>query len=181
MSARKGKRKPARKPKQRGRTATRARVRARDLDAIVVEISRLMLDGGWTPERRFALAKRENVQPATVDEWSAESGRLLRVGPDVEAMRTINLVRLNETYARAEDAKGAVAAIAEQNRMLGLHAPARVAVTVQPYEKLTRAELRAELVTRRDECIRAIEMIDAEDGIVEVPALPAEGASDAER
>lgn len=102
---------------------TTNRARARSVDEVVSEIARHMVGGTWGGATVLAIAEREGVKPGTVREWSSDAGRLLRIGPDVEAYRGINLRRLDETYASAEDAKARVAAVAEQNRMLGLHAP----------------------------------------------------------
>jgi hypothetical protein len=162
-----------------GRASTRSRDRARELDVLVVQIARMMIDGAWSHEAKCALATREGVQVATVEEWSADAGRMLRVGPDVETYRAINLRRLDETYSRAEP-KVAVAAVAEQNRMLGLHAPERMHVTVQAYAELDDAtmlarveEQIAELTQLRAKLMGKMRVVD-----MPVPALPAKGGGD---
>lgn len=116
---------------------TPARARAREVDAIVCEIAAAMVAGTWRPGGDTAreLAEREGVAIKTVDEWASDAGRLLRVGPDVERVRGVNLARL-DALACSADGKVAVAAIAESNRMLGLHAPTRVDVTVQAFAAL---------------------------------------------
>lgn len=106
-------------------------VRARRVDELVQEIADAMLAGTWASGALEAeLRQREGVGRDAVASWASQAGRLLRMGPDVEARRAINLRRLDETYASAEDAKGRVAAVAEQNRMLGLHAPVRAEITI---------------------------------------------------
>jgi len=161
------------------RDDTFSRARARDVDKLVVEIARLMVDGEWSLEARLALAEREKVKPNTVDEWASDAGRMLRINVDLETLRSTNIRRLDETFASTKDAKAKVAAVAEQNKMLGLHAPEKVSVTVQAYEQLDDAsmlarieekiaaltELRATYMAR----LRVVEM---------VPALPARGDDD---
>jgi hypothetical protein len=116
---------------------TAARARAREVDEQVVKIAKLMVDGLWEPGvTAHQIAEMEGVQPATVDEWASDAGRLLRVGPDVELYRSINLRRLDQTFAMSSDAKARVAAVAEQNKMLGLHAAMKVDVTVQAFAQL---------------------------------------------
>lgn len=101
------------------------------MDALVQEIANAMIAGTWASgELACELMAREGVTKGAVREWASHAGRLLRIGPDVEARRAINLRRLDDTYASAEDAKGRVAAVAEQNRMLGLHAPVRAEITI---------------------------------------------------
>lgn len=164
-----------------GRTATRARERARDVDKLVVEIARHMLDGTWSHETKVKIASREDVKVPTVEEWSAEAGRMLRVGHDVEHYRAVNLKRLDETYGRAEDAGKAVQAIAEQNRMLGLHVPEKGPPKDPSYDKLDDAamlarieEQMAALAELRAEYMRKLRIVEM------VPALPA-GGSDVDR
>lgn len=148
--------------------STLTRARAREVDAHVVTIARRIIDGVWTPEATEAFAVEQGVQSGTVREWSAEAMRMLRVGADVEAYRAINLRRLDETYGEAKgDPKAKVAAVAEQNRMLGLHAPLRHehAVVVAQYEQMPRAnkaqwlrEKAAALIAEADR----LESVDAD-------------------
>ncbi len=169
-----------------GNTVTRARARARVVDDIVVEIARWMVDGAWTLEKAAELAEREGVRPGTVEQWASDAGRLLRIGLDMEAHRAINMRRLDETYLAAKgDPKAAVAAVAEKNRMLGLHAPEKLSVAVKAYSELSdeqtleRVEQRiAEYTVLRDRLRAKLRIVDAEP--VSVPALPAKGDSDDE-
>lgn len=127
-----------------GKPTSAARARARDLDGIIAEVARTIVDGRWQPGVTVReLAAKHGVQPHRAEEWAAEAGRLLRIGPDVELYRGVNLRRLDETYATAEDGKTRVAAIAEQNKMLGNHAPVqhKVDVSVQAYAKLDDAQM----------------------------------------
>jgi hypothetical protein len=122
----------------------RARVRGRDVDMLVVEIAKLIASRQWVPGQTVhEIAAREGVKPHRVEEWAVEAGRMLRVGHDVEMYRQLNLRRLDRQYRRAEDTKAAVAAVAEQNKMLGLHAPTvhKVDVSVQAYAKLDDAQM----------------------------------------
>lgn len=166
-------------------TVTRARARARVVDDIVVEIARWMVDGAWTLEKAGELATREGVRPGTVEQWASDAGRLLRIGVDMDALRAVNVRRLDETYQRArhEDPKAAVAAISEQNRMLGLHAPERVSVTVKAYADLDDETMLARIEERiaeyqqlRDRLKAKLRIVDAEP--VEMPGLPAKGDDD---
>lgn len=158
-------------------TATRARERARDVDKIVVEIARLMIDGEWSHESKAKIAKRECVQVATVEEWSSDAGRMLRVGHDVEVYRAVNLARLDETYASADDARGRVAAVAEQNKMLGLHAPEskRVTVSVEALADLDDAAMLERVERQLLELGELRARLMAKMRIVDMkqPALPA--------
>jgi predicted transcriptional regulator len=123
---------------------TTARARAREVDELVAELARAILDRTYVPKQTIReMAEREGVKVATVEEWAAEAGRLVRIGPAVDEYRDINLRRLDAQYARATDAKEAVAAISEQNKMLGLHAPTvhKVDVSVQAYAKLDDAQM----------------------------------------
>lgn len=122
----------------------RARERGRDVDLLVVEIAKLIASRTWVPgDTAKELAEREGVTVRRVEEWAVEAGRMLRVGHDVETYRTLNLRRLDAQYQKAEDTKAAVAAVAEQNKMLGLHAPTmhKVDVSVQAYAKLSESEM----------------------------------------
>ena len=123
---------------------TAARARAREVDELVAELARAILDRTYVPKQTIReMAEREGVKVATVEEWAAEAGRLVRIGPTIDEYRDINLRRLDAQYARATDAKEAVAAISEQNKMLGLHAPTqhKVDVTVQQYTKLSDEQM----------------------------------------
>lgn len=118
------------------------RVRAREVDVLVQKIAAAMVGGSWPGTLAAELVEQEGVKPKVVQQWAAEAGRLLRIGPDVELYRGINLRRL-DTHAVSSDGKIAVAAVAEQNKMLGLHAPTmhKVDVSVQAYAKLGDAEM----------------------------------------
>lgn len=136
------------------RRDTLTRTRARDVDRYVVEISRLMLDDKWiTGVTNVEIAEREGVQPGTVDEWASDAARLIRIGPDVDLYRARNLRRLDRAWETAmsrqgytmageayenPDVKAATGAVAEQNKMLGLHAPQKheVAMVVAQYEQM---------------------------------------------
>jgi hypothetical protein len=109
-------------------TATAAaRARARDVDAVVVEIVRLIATGTYSREALEAIAEREGVEMRQAEFWAASAGRYLRIGPDVQAYAALNVKRLDK-LADGADGKVAVAAIAEQNKMLGNHAPQRVEI-----------------------------------------------------
>ncbi len=116
------------------RSVARARV-----DALVGEIAALMASGDWVAgETVKVLASREGVTVSAVEKWSAAAGRLLRMTQDpkeIAAKRAQNCGRLDEVYAMAldnvvidresnvhlvPDIRGAVAAVAEQNKLLGL-------------------------------------------------------------
>lgn len=157
-----------------------ARARARELDAIIASIARTIIDGRWRPgETVHELAAEHGVKPHRVEEWAAEAGRLIRIGPDVETYRAVNLRRLDETYARAEDAKAAVSAISEQNKMLGLHAPTmhKVDVSVQAYAKLSDSEMLEHVETQIARLEELRTKLLAKSA---VPALPAETEDDDE-
>jgi hypothetical protein len=161
---------------RRPEAPTPARVRARDVDKLVTEIARAMVDGLWSPLVANSLAERERVQLNTVDEWSAAAGRLLRIGHDVETYRARNLQRLDETYATG-DGKVRVAAVAEQNKMLGLHVPQqlKVDVTVQTFAALDDASMLERVRAQRVELEELERRLEMKLGIVNVPALPARG------
>jgi hypothetical protein len=126
-----------------------ARARAREVDKLVLEIVQMMLVGEWVAGASHrAFADRERVTLATVERWASEAGRMLRIAPDVERHAAINIARLDAAHAlarRTNDVKGAVAAIAEQNKMIGAHAPEkhahRVHIAVEAFAKLSPAEM----------------------------------------
>jgi hypothetical protein len=156
-----------------GKPTAQTRARAKELDSIVAGIARMFVEGTWRAgESAKALAKEHGVQPSRVEEWAAEAGRLLRIVADADTYKAINVRRLDETYATAEDGKARVAAIAEQNKMLGLHAPAQVKVdvTVQAYAKLSDAEWLEAAEKHHAQLGQAIE---AMRGRLAAKALPA--------
>lgn len=164
----------------KSRTSTLAHARAREVDVFVVDIARAIVDGRWGPGSDLAYAAEKGVQPGTVREWSAEAMRMLRVGHDVDTYRSVNLVRLDEVYSTSVlDPKARVSAVAEQNRMLGLHAPTKVDVTVQAYAGLDGPAM----VAKVDEQIAKLTELRErllEQQAVTVPALPAESETDDE-
>jgi hypothetical protein len=159
--------------------ATRAR--AREVDRLVSGIVDAMIRNEWGPAQARELAEREGVSPSTVDNWAGEAARALRLAPDVEHRRGVHLARLDRAWAMATemaDPKAAVSAVAEANKVLGLHAPARaeVSVTVQAFAQLGPAEMLAKVREQR----RALEALEADlvqqlgdAGAIDVPALPA--------
>lgn len=162
------------KGRREGQSTTREATRARDVDALVREIAKAMVDGVWAEgELATKIAAREQVSPITVDGWASQAGRLLRMGPDVEAYRGINLRRLDAVYEAAKgDPKARVAAIGEQNKMLGLHAPTRVDLRVEKVEALDDEQLLAKV----DEEIARLTELRTEllaKRAIEVPALVA--------
>ncbi len=158
---------------------TRARARARELEGVIAEIARRIIDGSWTPEAQLALAERENVRPHRVSEWAAEAARSIRVLPAVEEYRAINLRRLDETYEKG-DSKVKVAAVSEQNKMLGLHAPTmhKVDVSVQAYAKLSDVEMLEHVETQIARLEELRTKLLAKSA---VPALPVGTEDDDER
>lgn len=167
-----------------GRSRESRRARAREVDALVQEVAKAMVDGRWGPELCAEMAEREGVGFEAVEDYAKQAGRLMRIGPDVEAYRAINLRRLDRAHAIAADTKERVAAISEQNKMLGLHAPVQAKLSVdvnvvRPLEQMSAAELRAELV-ELDADAMAIEARRAavterlaQAEAITVPALPA--------
>lgn len=125
------------------------RARAREVDVIVQKIAAAMVAGAWPGTLAEELVEAEGVKPKVVGQWAAEAGRLLRIGPDVELYRGINLRRL-DTHAVSSDGKVAVAAVSEQNKMLGLHAPTmhKVDVSVQAYAKLDDTQMLEHVETQ---------------------------------
>lgn len=85
-----------------------------------------MAAGRWVAgETAAALAAQHGVTLAAVEKWSAAAARMLRLidTPGMQALRARNVQRLDDVYDDAsEDAdhKARVAAIAEQNKLLGL-------------------------------------------------------------
>lgn len=117
-------------------------LRAREVDSLVQEVVRHMVEGTWSSDVCRQMAEREGVTFSAAQAWAKDAGRLLRMGPDVELYRGQNLRRLDSLATQSEDPRAAVAAVAEQNRMLGLHAPQRheVAVVVAQYDALPKPQ-----------------------------------------
>lgn len=157
------------------------RARARELDKLVGEIVDAIIANTWGPRPAAEMARREGVDPSTVDNWAGAAARALRMAPDIEARRGMHLARLDQAWESAHklaDPKAAVSAIAEANKMLGLHAPAKaeVSVTVRAFAQLGPAEMLAKVREQR----RALEALEADlvqqlgdAGAITVPALPA--------
>jgi hypothetical protein len=142
------------RPKLSGGVVAAMRARAREVDVLVQEIAAAMVGGSWPGTLAAELVEREGVKPKVVQQWSAEAGRLLRIGPDVELYRGINLRRL-DTHAVSSDGKVAVAAVSEQNKMLGLHAPTmhKVDVRGRPHHRGCRRDSdRLSALRQNDSC-----------------------------
>lgn len=166
------------------RSVTRAR--AREVDALVAEIAERMVSGKWVAGRSHReLAEREGATVDAVEKWAADAGRMLRMlsPAEREDLRARNAARLDMLYDMAvsavrvvptgdgdsevvpqPDVRGAVAALAEQGKLLGLNAPEQHqhAHVVATYEQLDPRQKRAQLV----EAIAALQ--------AELDALPIE-------
>ena len=104
----------------------------REVDAIVFEILSEMAEGSWTPDtsagRAVVYAIKYEVEQVTVRLWASHAGRLLRLTQDpseLRAKRAQNVGRLDGLYELAVDQGGVrdgVTALAEQGKLLGLHA-----------------------------------------------------------
>ncbi len=157
--------------------------RARAKDGFILEIARLLAEGRWTGAERAAMAERAGVELSSLDGWVGAATRMLRCSADVESYRALNLARLNATFERAEKAGEAVAAVAEQNRMLGLHAVTKVSVTAETYAALTPVAMLASIRQQIRELTDAERQLAREvegDVVVSVMALPAGGNHDDE-
>jgi hypothetical protein len=154
-----------------GKPTAAARARAREVDRIVLELVELIGTGRYSREHLEDIAEREGVDIRRAEEWAVEAGRYLRIAPDVETYRTLNLARL-DVLAKAADGKVAVSAISEQNKMLGNHAPQRVNVTVSPVAQMPVVRQVEEIDRRIEELQRARARLLQENS---VPALPAGG------
>lgn len=157
-----------------GYSKSAARARARDVDVIIVEIADLIASGKWVPGVTVKeLAAREGVKPHRVEEWAAEAGRFLRIGDDVAKRKTLNLKRLDDTYEVAKkSAKDRISVVAEQNKMLGLHAPQRVDLRIEQYEQLEPAALHAKLIEQRRRLTESIDALEKEHPELAAQRLP---------
>lgn len=96
-----------------------------------------MSRGAWNRAALEQIAAREGADPAAVEKWASSAGRMLRLAStdQVSALRARNVARLDEAYDLAlehevvtadgdihesPDIRAAVAAVAEQNKLLGL-------------------------------------------------------------
>jgi hypothetical protein len=126
----------SKKSKTTGGPVSLMRVRARALDAVILEIAQAIAHDTWkSGELAEELQERMGVGPDAIRKWSAEAARMLRIGPDVEAYRALNIRRLDEIASTGDD-RDRISAMAEQNKMLGLHAPTKVSIDVTAYAKL---------------------------------------------
>lgn len=169
------------------RSVTRAR--AREVDALVAEIAERMVSGKWVAGRSHReLAEREGATVDAVEKWAADAGRMLRMlsPAEREDLRARNAARLDMLYDMAvsavrvvstsdgdsevipqPDVRGAVSALAEQNKLLGLNAPERSEVTLKAPQPAQDARARLEQV------LGAIKALEAEaDRLRDALAIP---------
>lgn len=123
------------------------RTRARDpderaaasavLDQAILDIARAMASGQWvTGQSHLLVTEKYGITMETARSWASDAARFLRlcVLPDVADLRARNAATLETITAMAlndGDAKTAIAAIAESNRLQGLTQQGpRVAVQV---------------------------------------------------
>lgn len=103
-------------------TVPRGRARAREVDGIVLEIAGRMTAQRWNEDAATEIAAEHGVSLGTVDEWASDAARMLRLidEPRLQALRARNVERLDGLYETAKDDRAKVAAVAEQNKLLGL-------------------------------------------------------------
>lgn len=124
------------------------RTRARDpderaaasaaLDQAILDIARAMASGQWvTGQSHLLVTEKYGITMETARSWASDAARFLRlcVLPDAADLRARNTATLEAITAMAlndRDAKTAIAAIAESNRLQGLVVQSpRVGVAVQ--------------------------------------------------
>lgn len=151
---------------------TRARAKAHEaheVDALVEEIARMMAAKQWVVGASHdTLALREGVTVGTVEKWSAQAGRYLRIMTPEErrVLQARNASRFDQLYELAltkqvvipvkdgeplvipqPDVNAARAVVADQDKLLGLNAPDKVdhRHEVAPYEALAPRDRLAQV------------------------------------
>lgn len=112
-------------------------------DAGISHCIKLMTSGEWVRGRTGATVAEEfGVSPRTVETWAAQANRVIlhAIDGDKEGIRARMLATLDHVVAThlAKDGRTAVAAIAEQAKLLGIvETRHKVEVSVQQYAALT--------------------------------------------
>lgn len=167
--------------------ATRARARE-DVDKGVERCIELMTGGKWVTGRSHrAIAEEFGVSPATVKDWATSASRVIRLAiqGDADDIRSRMVATLESIVAASldkvvtdregdvfpsPDGRVAVAAISEQAKLLGLHAPTKVDVTVQAFAQLEPPAMLAKVRAQIAELQRLEQQLSEQ--VEAIPALP---------